>query len=417
MAGKDVATVPPSPRAHPTRTPRKRERRGWGEGGLYQSTTTVHDRKTGRTYKYSYWTAAVYIEGPDGRSKKVRVKRRKKSDAREALKELLRQKENGVVIDREMTVAKYLSYWLDEVVAGSGKVSPQTVDAYRRQIRNWVVPFLGHIKLGKLRYEHVQPWVNGLHARGLARASIREAFSRLDKALRHAIALQRLDHNPCDEVLLSKTERKTPDALTAAEARQLLVTSREDRLYALLYVAVIYGLRISEALNLRWDDVGEDGFRITKSKTEDGDRFQPFWLSAADVLATHRAAQEAERDSAGDGWRENGLVFTDEHGRQLKDAYVRRWLQQRLKAAQVPHKCQQCGQERKCSGSVRRFHALRGTAVNLLDEAGIQRDDTSLIVGHANRAITDEHYSDADRKRRAIKVPHHPLADLDTDLS
>src|SRR5207249_2959075 len=106
----------------------------------------------------------------------------------------------------------------------------------------------------------------------------------------------------------------------------LLSAAADSPYYALVYTAVFTGLRRSELLGLRWQDVSLDagtasisqtlqrlvgqGWVYGEPKTAKGRRPVALPPTVVEVLQRHRTAQLEERLKLGTAWQDSGLVFT-----------------------------------------------------------------------------------------------------------
>jgi integrase len=121
-----------------------------------------------------------------------------------------------------------------------------------------------------------------------------------------------------------------------------------ERLEAFYVLALMTGLRRSELLALRWDDVDLGSrqlhvrralervggkLQMVKPKTGSSVRTVVLPKIAARYLREHKKRQNAERLALGDAWREHGLVFASSVGTPIEPRNVnRRWDELRAKA-------------------------------------------------------------------------------------
>lgn len=147
---------------------------------------------------------------------------------------------------------------------------------------------------------------------------------------------------------------------------------------ALLHVIYYCGLRISEALDLRGDDVDLDS-RTVRVRRGKGGKFRIVALPdpAADALAP--LASRSGR----------GLVFATSSGEHVRSCYVRAWLK-RL-AAKV-------GVERLHAHGARHGHAL------YLANKGVQLHLIRDQLGHSNISTTDRYIARLSPKVRVEAV-------------
>jgi integrase len=73
--------------------------------------------------------------------------------------------------------------------------------------------------------------------------------------MRDAVRDKHIRDNPLEDVKAPKQERKEKHVLTPDELRRLLETVRGGRFEGVFYLCSLVGLRIGEALALRYEDV------------------------------------------------------------------------------------------------------------------------------------------------------------------
>lgn len=347
--------------------------RGQGEGSIYQ-------RADG------YWVGQIEIGRDEkGNRRRTRRVRRTRAETIDALdKTRSRYLATGVAPDNTTTVADYLAYWI-EGVAGNN-ISADSRNEYRKRLRR-VNNEIGGIRLQSLTTPQVQTMVNRL-SNDYAPKTVATTLETLRSALRWAVGAELVHRNVAE---YAKPPRKTSttvdDALTSEEAHAVLKASVDHKDEALIWIAITYGIRIGELLNLRWSDVYFDQaeLKIRKSKTKAGTRDLPLLPEAEKQLRAHR------RRNTMTG--RNGLVFPGSTGLRRSQQDARRVWNTLLEAAGIEHRCSKCEMEKDCSTSVRRFHVSRHTAATLLLENGVPLEVVSAILGHANISITADIYA------------------------
>jgi integrase len=193
------------------------------------------------------------------------------------------------------------------------------------------------------------------------------------------------------------------------EAKCLLNVIKTERLAALYTVALAVGLRKSEALGLRWQDINfETGtitvrvslhyvnktYRLFEPKSRSGRRQIALPEVALDALRIHRQFQDAEQEEQGSHWQDTyGLVFTTSHGTPLNGRNVTRSFHRMLKRA---------GLERM------RFYDMRHTCASLLIALGVHPRVVMDILGHSQISLTMNtygHVMPVARQDAADKMP------------
>ena len=100
---------------------------------------------------------------------------------------------------------------------------------------------------------------------------------------------------------------------------------------------------------------------------------------ATEALRAHLERQLRDMEVLGDGYRDQGLVFTTDTGAPINPSNLRqRSFAPLLKRAGLPHM---------------RFHDLRHTCATLLLSRGVHPKFVQELMGHATIAITLDTYS------------------------
>lgn len=162
-----------------------------------------------------------------------------------------------------MTAAAAVANWLHRL-ADERAPSPHTLAAYRRdldKLLGWMqaqdIPDFDALTPDRLR-----GFIAAQHRGGLSPASLQRLLSSCRGLFRHLLREGRLDHDPSAGVRGPKTRRKLPQVLDTDEAVALVETpaegplGRRDR--AMLELFYSSGLRLSELVGLRWNDMDLD---------------------------------------------------------------------------------------------------------------------------------------------------------------
>ena len=197
--------------------------------------------------------------------------------------------------------------------------------------------------------------------------------------------------------------RREITALTPAMARRILTAVRDDRLAALFTVAIALGLRQSEALGLRWDDINLEArtltvrrvlqryggeFHLDEPKTRRSRRTIKMPRPVVTALREHRARQIEERLVAGPAWQGGAwgdLVFADESGGPLYGTSVGKRFGGLLQRAGL---------------SSMRYHDLRHGAASLMAAQGVPARLAMEALGHADIGTTMNVSATSHRRRR-----------------
>lgn len=339
-------------------------RRGHGEGSLF------YDEKRDR------WIGTA-PRTPDGRRPKVSAKT--KTEARDKLREAIRQQQRGVRVDGHLTVEKYLEDWLTNVLPASPKVkAPSTLENAEWAVRKHIIPALGTKKLNEVTADDVDAMLRAMAAKGYAANTMMRIRTVLGRAMKHARRRKKVLENVVDDAITPPGPKAERRSLTVVQAKALLKAAEGRRLEALWITGLMLGLRPGELRGLRWMDLDleaatmqirqalrTDG-TVTDTKTERSRRALDLPAPVVDALRRHKARQAAEKLASVD-WHETGLVFTSPTGNPLDQSKVRKELNELTAAAKLGHWTP---------------YELRHSAASLLSAAGVPLEHVADILGH-----------------------------------
>lgn len=342
------------------------------------------------------WEVTVELGADPETGKRRRLTRNVKGTRRDAERyqaSILHSLDTGSYIEpNKITVGELLTRWLDD--HARTRVRPSTYQSYANQVRRHLIPGLGAIKLAQLAPLHIERhYAKELEA-GLSARSVTYQHRLLREALQQAMRWQMVGRNVADSVTPPRSVHREMQALDAEQVGLLLQTVTDRADYALIHTAIYTGLRRSELLGLRWQDVDlkagtasisqtvqrltGQGFVYGQPKTAKGRRLVALPKSSIEVLGRHRAEQLEERLRLGPAWLERGLVFTNPTGGPVDPPALSRRFAKLLTSASLPHV---------------RFHDLRHTHASLMLQRGVHPKIVSERLGHATVGITLDTYS------------------------
>jgi integrase len=349
------------------------------------------------------WAAGLYVYEADGARRRRVVYGRTRRDAVAKMEELRRKSDAGTPITpNHLTVGKYLREWLDQIVAP--RVRPATLRAYTYNVDKFLEPDLGSTRLGSLTAREVRQYLDQLKRRGVGVRTIRYTHATLRAALEDAMREELIEKNVAKLVRPPTAPKSEPQPLSVEELKDVFKANRDDRLFALLVVIALLGLRRSEVLGLTWDDVDLEAGTLTvrrglhrisgqlitmDTKTARSKRTVPLPRLVVGALVEHRARQEQERLDCGTRWRASGHVFTTTLGTPLDPDNTSKFVQAALVTAGA----------RKV-----RMHDFRHGCVSVLLGLGVPPRTVMEIAGHSGLEMTMNVYAHVtlDDKRDAL---------------
>lgn len=253
--------------------------------------------------------------------------------------------------------------------------APLTIQSYDAAMRLRVLPALGPARLGDVQREDIEQLVIRLEQQGLSPATIGNTITPLQIVYRQSWVRRLVVVDPTIGVETEPRRARAGRVLSAAAAAELVDGLADVRLRAFWVLLLFAGLRRSEALALRWDDVAFDsdppGLEVRASKTSAGVR----WVPLLDI--TRRVLRD--RQAAGDG----DLVVG------LSETRLRR-LSMNLDGRGKPR----IDDEGQPVGPLVAIvpHDARKTFASLLGAAGVAPEAITRVLGHATYETTRDHY-------------------------
>lgn len=298
--------------------------------------------------------------------------------------------------DRSLTFGAYLTTrWLP------GKrlaLAHSTWDGYRRKIDRHILLTLGTVAIRRLRPHHLESlYDRKLHptdgSRALAPKTVLEIHLIIRGALNDAVERGIVSRNVAlvaHAPKLRAIPKVEQQAWTAQQLQAFLRAAAGHRLFPAFWLAASAGMRRSELLGLKWDDIDLDtgtvsinrglvsvGYELheTRGKTRTSRRTVDLDPTTVQVLEAWRNSQATEQAVAGIGAA--GWVFTNAHGEPVHPHSISQTFERIVRRAGVPRI---------------RLHDLRHTHGTLLIKEGVPVKVVSERLGHSNPVFTIDTY-------------------------
>ncbi|MFC6085808.1 site-specific integrase [Sphaerisporangium aureirubrum] len=389
-------------------------------------------------YKTGY-AGYVWVTTPDGKRTRKWCYGKTREETHEKWIKLHELARKGPVVTKSPKLSDYLTGWLTNVVEPN--LAPKTAANYEMFARLYITPALGAKRLDKLTVKDVQTWVNRIRtlcqccAQGKDSArpkthsnpkrrqqccavgkccmskpsewTVHDAYMTLRAALSNAVREEVLSRNVAANVRMPMPRKRKVKPWSVEEARAFLESARtrDDPMYPAYVLVLVLGLRLGEALGLRWADVDLTNTEMTigwqlqrvagkllhrQTKTDASDATLPFPEIVTAALRARQRAHEKAREAAGESWQETGLVFTTASGRPVEPSNFRRSFAGACDKAKV----------RKVH-----VHATRKTCASLLVALDVHPRVAMQILRHSQISVTMNVYSEvsSEETRKALK--------------
>ncbi len=132
---------------------------------------------------------------------------------------------------------------------------PSTQSSYRANLTRYVLPWLREVRLIDLRRGEIQQWLSVLSQTGLSRQTVKNVWAVLSSVLRIAVDWGYIKENPAQGVRRPARQSKTRLFLPTPEQVAEIFAHLCEPSYTLGLLLVGTGLRVGEAVGLRWEDI------------------------------------------------------------------------------------------------------------------------------------------------------------------
>ena len=341
------------------------------------------------------------------------------ADTQKELTTKLRQNINayqGVDLTEEssMTLSQWLDKWLGEYVKGT--IRDSTLEGYRRDITNHVIPYLGEKPLRKVTAADLRSLYQkllergrikgGNHAAGLSPTTVRSIHNIIHHALRTAVENGLLPVNPADGVTPPKIVRQAKKILNHDQLDTFKAAVQQDWIWRDFFLTELTtGLRRGELCGLKWSDFDETAGTLNVCRTiharkgggvEEGTT--KTYAGTRTILLPSSTAQllRERKKSALTEW-----IFPDPlcPEQPVSPGSAHRRLKGLLEEAGLPDL---------------RFHDLRHTFATHALASGVDAKTLSGILGHTKASFTLDTYTHVtgDMHRNAAEI----VGDFMTEL-
>lgn len=350
----------------------KRSRRRYQNGCLFRER-----RKSGPTV----WVFR-YRDGQTNRKEIIGTVEQfpTKSDARKACESLRIQINLGTI--RPRNLSDLIGHYTEKELSEASKKAFSTREMYRSYIRTWIQPAWGKHSLSDVRTVNVEEWLGSIKLANASKAKIRSIMHAL---FNHAMRYEFFDRNPISLVRQSAKREKVPDVLTGEEIGALLAELRDPYRVAVL-LAACTGLRVSELLGLKWEDIHFDAKEIRPAraivdahigslKTEASGRAVPMAAELASSLFDWRGSCPYNQDS--------DFVFGSPEMNGTQPYWPDSMLRKIIRPAAV-----RAGITKHIG-----WHSFRRSLATLLQASGASVKATQDMLRHASSRLTLELYA------------------------
>lgn len=318
--------------------------------------------------------------------------------------------ETGCTED-ELTLLGYVEKFLDE---HKDEIELSTWESYICAYEAHIKPYFTakKLKLTEVTPKTISDFYSYLHTsgnhktgEGLSAASIKKIATVLKISLKEARIIGLIDNVPTYGVRIPKGGgKKQPKKvyMNKEDAKKVLDAFKGHMLYPIVYMTLFYGLRRSEIIGLKWEnvDLDNDTFEIKstivrckslikkdRTKTEDSNAQFELLPRFKEILIGLKERAENNKALLGDEYLDKGYVFCWDNGDFIKPDYVSNNYSKRIKEVGLPHM---------------RFHDLRHSTASILFDMGWDIERIKNWLRHSDIRTTSNVYTHISNDRKKI---------------
>lgn len=165
---------------------------------------------------------------------------------------------NCYVLDRSISVESFYIDWLERVKRPL--LTNDSYQTYRNCVYNYIVPFMGHVRMAEIKRKHVELLYQHTVERSFSVAKVLKTV--ITSSMKYATEQHYISYNPSENVKLPNRkndnrykEKEHTHVLNIAQIKCLLCASRGTSMYLPILFASLMGLRRGEIIGLKYSDV------------------------------------------------------------------------------------------------------------------------------------------------------------------
>jgi len=322
-------------------------------------------------------------------------------------------KSGTYIVYPKVKVADFLLYWIDNEIMSKTE-SNNTYNAYSNAINKYIIPWIGKKRVCHVQTTDVQQMIDKVAETSISEANMCKTI--LKCSFGYAIKLRVACHNPVWGIKVKKIASNTGGGyhtrridesrvLNKEQLMLLLDAAKGTPLYIMLLFNALMGLRESEIIGVKFEDVSfmrktiqikrqlgkpakakkEDypANMLTKQelgvKTESGYRTLDIPDMVFDEILRLRNVYEQNKNRRKKEFKDLGYICCSTYGNPRSRGYHFQPFKALLKELGLPNI---------------RWHDIRHSYCTMLVKADINPKTVSVAMGHAKEIITLDRYTD-----------------------
>lgn len=287
---------------------------------------------------------------------------------------------NQHIEPNSVKVSEWILAWLETYART--KLKPRTYDSYIGRAKH-AAP-LYDTYLTKVTPDAIQRVYNGMLDEGYSAQTVTHLHNLLKGCFRQAVLNGLIYRNPVDSLKAPKIQRTEIEIFTADEIKKIFKAAENYRNPVIVKIAYSSGLRLSEVLALRWEDVDIKKCTISVNQTVHSSTTKGIYFSDTKNTSSCRTISmlpevitAITEHKLKEGIKGGILFHNSRKGFETPSYYLRRVFS--------------LIQEE--TGIKKGFHSFRHTHASELLSAGIPVQDVSKRLGHSKVSTTLNTYA------------------------
>ena len=306
-------------------------------------------------------------------------KRTAKLEAVDKITEYNEEKERSTIPSHSLS-------WLIREYIEHTTLTPKTRQNYMSILETHIDPYFSGKKFSELTANDFSIYYkNKTEKSNLSPNSVIKHHQLIHAAYEYAISGDMMDKNPSDRAKKPRKIRREPDAYSLEDYQRLFEAAKKTKIFPEIVLAMVYGLRRSELLGLRWScidwskriievslsvtRVNNEWFFNEAMKTNGSKRKLSISEPIADFLNSLYEKQKKMKELLGDFYNKDfeDFICVDSVGDLMTPDYITNTFTKLVKSNGLPKLT---------------FHGLRHSFISILIDAGYNPKAVQTASGH-----------------------------------
>lgn len=342
------------------------------------------------------------------KSTKITAKKGNKKAAQQIMENILEENERRASLEQpDIQFCDYMLEWLNTI---EYSIQPKTFKGYSLIVKNQIFPFFKKekVRLCDVKPQHLQRYYRKKAGDGVSPNTILRHHANLHKALKHAVLMGMIESNPAEKVILPKKEKFVGKFYDKDELATLFEMSKDTTLETVIFLTAHYGLRRSEIMALRWQDVDFKNktvsirhkvVQLSENKGHTNLLFRDI-LKTSSSFRTFPLIPQVEQHlrQAQERQKQCRDFFKSAYNEEYSD-YICVWPDGNIIAPNYTTRAfKELLEEKKLR--IIRFHDLRHSCATLLLSLGFSIKEIQEWMGHGNYSTTADIYAHVEYKSK-----------------